>query len=102
MYLYLTCMLIGNLRHWSFNQLKWEAPIPVEGDFCLQGLIVSQSLCYSHYFLYLVILVWEKTVLLVKNTLHDDPLPDDGTKMLNLRVNKEESKHRVEKKPYQD
>ena len=35
----------------------------------------------------------------MKNTLHDDPLPDDGTKMLNLRVNKEESKHRVEKNP---
>ena len=38
----------------------------------------------------------------MKNTLHDDPLPDDGTKMINLRVNEEESKHRVEKKPYQD
>lgn len=41
-------MLIRNLRHWPFIQLKWEAPIPFEGDFCLQGLIVSQSLCHNH------------------------------------------------------
>ena len=36
----------------------------------------------------------------MKNTPHDDPSPDDGTshddpKMINLRVNKEEGKHRV-------
>ena len=36
---------------------------------------------------------------------HGDPSPDDGTphddpKMINLRVNKEESKHGVEEKPY--
>ena len=57
--------------------------------------------------MYLLIRVWENTILLVKNTLHDDPSPDDGTshddpKMINLRVNKEESKHRVEEKPYRD
>ena len=57
--------------------------------------------------MYLLIPVWENTILSVKNTLHDDPSPDDGTshddpKMINLRVNKEESKHRVEEKPYRD
>ena len=57
--------------------------------------------------MYLLIPVWENTILLVKNTLHDDPSPDDGTphddpKMINLRVNKEESKHGVEEKPYWD
>ena len=40
-----------------------------------------------------------------ENTLHDDPSHDDGTsyddpKMINLRVNKEEGKHRVDEKPY--
>ena len=50
--------------------------------------------------MYLLIPVWENTILLVKNTLHDDPSPDNGTshddpKMINLRVNKEEGKHRV-------
>ena len=29
--------------------------------------------------MYLLIPVWENTILLVKNTLHDDPSPDDGT-----------------------
>ena len=57
--------------------------------------------------MYLLIPVWEKTVLLVKNTLHDDPSPDDGTshkdpKIINLIVHKEERKHRVEGKPYWD
>ena len=28
----------------AFHSIK----IPVEGDFCLQGLIVSQSLCHNH------------------------------------------------------
>ena len=50
--------------------------------------------------MYLLIPVRENTILLVKNTLHYDPSPDDGTshddpKMIDLRANKEESKHRV-------
>ena len=79
--------------------------IKVRGTYTSRGgflpncvtIIVLQSLIFvfTHSGL-------RKTVLLVKNTLHDDPLPDDGTKMINLRVNKEESKNRVEKKPYQD
>ena len=57
--------------------------------------------------MYLLIPVWENTILLVKNTLPDDPSPDDWTshdhpKMINLRVNKEESKHRLDEKPYWD
>ena len=57
--------------------------------------------------MYLLIPVWENTILLEKNTLHDDPSADDGTshddpKMINLRVNEEEGKHRVEEKPYWD
>ena len=57
--------------------------------------------------MYLLIPVWENTILLAKNTLLDDPSPDDLTshdhpKMINLRLNKEESKHRVEEKPYWD
>ena len=67
----------------AFHSIKMRSTYTRRGRFLLTGfncvtIIVSQSLCHNHCVTSLLN-VWEKTVLLVKNTFHDDSSPDDKT-----------------------